>query len=417
MKKIIAISVMFALIAVAAFADTSIGGEFGVRADLAVDKNQSNRSDAGMGNFAWKAGKVTFSWEGENTGGKVRLYAGDQGGKLAGWEPPFAFGWWKPIDQLKIQFGKNPDGNWGTDTITGWGFNGGAQDFVALDNDDIEFKADFKKNELSGLFAHLARGTGFGGGFGEAGLALFITPADGIEIGIGIPLDKSVATKYTPATGTDPEEEDGWVPAPAAIVLSNTTFNVKADIPNIGTAKFALALSKKGKNVAKTGDKDGELYTNIFVAFYLTAIENMGVDVGLGITTSGASEKKNDQIQLGIGYTYSAGDLGLKARIGVMPKWADKVDTIPLGIELLPYYNLGSLTAYLNVGFGMAVKVGKGESASDYTDFYFNPYVQVPVSGGNFWAGIRFWQASKIVGNGTKPDANWSIPIGLQFYF
>jgi len=402
MKKIIAISVMFALVIGAAFADTSFGAAYGVKADLFMDKAQAGGDDAGTGNYGITAARVDFNWEGDNTGAKVRLDAT----QIGGWwgSDPFAFGWWKPIDQFKFQIGHNADGNWGTDTITGWGFNGGAQDFVALDNGDIEFGIDWSNPANNkGLVAHIARGTGFGGSFGEAGAALFITPADGVEIGVGIPLAKSVGGKAYPTS----------------VVFSNSTINVKADIPNIGTAKLALKLNKGDLGTdTQAVAKDADLLTEFYLAFYLSAIENMGVDFGVAVKSSGnGSGKKNDQIELGIGYTYSAGDLGLKARLGVIPKWGDGNDTIPLGIELLPYYNLGSLTAYVNVGFGTAVKVGKGDSAGNYSDFYFNPYVQVPISGGNFWAGVKFWQASKMIGGGTKPDANWSIPIGLNFDF
>jgi len=55
-------------------------------------------------------------------------------------------------------------------------------------------------------------------------------------------------------------------------------------------------------------------------------------------------------------------------------------------------------------------------------NIWVNPYVQVPISGGSFWAGIKVYQGSKwdnLVENkiADKPDVKWSIPIGYSFGF
>ena len=376
MKKIIAISVMFALVIGAAFADVSVSGGYHMSFDLAVDKVQGNGEDVGMGRYG-AGGDVGVSAEGDNAGGKLRIW-GDNYHAATG-IGDHALVWWKPIDQLKIQLG-GWDGDWGHNQIIGWGFTEGAKDTVAL---ETRYAGD--------------KAPGFWGGFNQ-GLSLFISPADGIEIDIGIPVGRN---------------DSASKPYSTAVIFSNTKINVKADIPNIGTAKFALALNKGdlGTDTSAVA-KDAELITDIYVAFYLSALESsgMGAELGLGVTTSGTTGKKNDKIDLGVGFKYEAGDLGLKAGLGVGFGDANKVGTktlIPLSVQVLPYYNLGALTAYLNAGFD--TKLGADDTVVSIT---FNPYVKVPISGGNFWAGVKFFNS------GVKgADAQWSIPIGFNYGF
>jgi len=386
MKKIIAISVMFALVIGAAFADVSVSGGYHMSFDFAVDKDHANGEDVGTGNYG-AGGDVGVSAEGDNAGGKLRIW-GD--GKSSG-VTDHALVWWKPIDQLKIQLG-GWDGDWGHNQIIGWGFTEGAKDTVAL---DAAWKGQY---HFAGDFA-----PGFWGGFNH-GLSLFIYPADGIEIDIGIPVTAN---------------EGGTLNKPysTAVIFSNTKINVSAAIPNIGTAKFALDLNKgELGTIASLAAKDVDLITNIYFAFYLSALESsgMGAELGLSVTTSTgatASGKKNDQIDLGVGFKYESGDLGLKAGFGTGFGDAYKVGTkslIPISLQVLPYYNLGSLKAFVNAGF--STKIGGDKT---YVDILFNPYVQVPISGGNFWAGVKFFQA----GGDPQPKAEWSIPIGFNYNF
>ena len=408
MKKIIAISVMFALVIGAAFADTSVGGGYHMNFGLALDKNQVNGSDVGMGKFD-AGGDVNISAEGDNAGGKLRIWGEGKTGGIT----DHALVWWKPIDQLRIQLGKW-DSTWEDGSIVGWGFTGGAKDVVALG--------------YGGDILNVDNHPGFWGGFGNFGLGLSVYPADGIEINIGIPLDKKVdftTGDYVwdydtpPANSTDTLKTKAEViqmTAPLGIVLSNTKINVKAAIPDIGTAKFTLDLKKNGKDAGVPTSKDSDLLTDIYLSFYLSALESsgMGAEVGLAVTTSGNTTKKNDQIVLGLGFKYEAGDLGLKAGLGVGFGEGRKVGSksvMPLYLTVLPYYNLGSLTAFVNVGF--ATKLNADPA---HTDIFFNPYVQVPISGGNFWAGIQFSQEGAKVA-GEKQDATWSIPIGFNYSF
>jgi len=387
MKKIIAISVMLVLIAGAAFADASFGGNFTASTTLFKDKNQFNGEDVASGGFGWAQANVTFNWSGDNAGGRFRLFSNP--GDHPTWYDHFAHIWWQPVDQFRFALGQNPDGDWGHQQIGGWGMNAEAQDTVAIDNGLLKDSGTY-------TVAAVARNVGFWGGFSAVGIGLTITPADGLEINLGIP------------TGDT---------ADSATFFSNTKINFKYDISDVGTVRLAADLQKE--------NKDADLIPDLYLAFYLSAIENMGVDFGVAIVASGEAgsngkPNKNDQIQLGIGYSLNADDLTFKARLGVVPvpmKKPDGVDKlpIPLALGILPSYNLGSLIFYLNAGFGFMLNLPDGADSGDYTDFYFNPYIKVPVNQGNFLAGIKVAKLASM--NGKDADATWSIPIGWQVYF
>ena len=159
---------------------------------------------------------------------------------------------------------------------------------------------------------------------------------------------------------------------------------------------------------------------DIYLSFFLTAVENLRVDVGLDYPLP----YNNDSdllvapgLKIGLGATYSAGDFGVKFRAAmVLPDATDgtvKDDNETLfAVNLLPYINLldGKLTAYLNTGLGIQSFEGPKDT---YIEWYVNPYVRVPAGGLTFWAGF------KLIGTGTKDKSTtaWSIPIGVSVGF
>jgi hypothetical protein len=392
MKKIIAISVMFVLIAGAAFADTSVGGNLRLGADLAKDKGTGD--DVRAGRMWVNDANTKVEWSGDNAGGLMKLHSWgrDNDVPVAPWWAPdiFTFVWWKPMDALRIQFGKNADGDFGHAQITGWGFNAESQASVALDQHSAGY-------QLNGTQSVLGRTCGaWWGGFDVLGTAITISPMPGFDINLCIPM----ASEST-----------------LAVFYSNTKINFKYDLPDIGTIRLAADLNK--------ANKDADLIPNIYFAFYLSAIEGMGIELGVGsFKSEKGTEKdgkpiKNDSLAVGIGYSLTADDLGLKARIGFIPQigkvQGEAQKGMLLGINILPSYNLGALTVFVNAGFGTAFGLPEGAKASYFTDFYFNPYIAVPLNAGKFYAGIKFLQGAETAAG--KPDAKWSIPIGWNVYF
>jgi hypothetical protein len=397
MKKIIAISVMLLLIAGVVFADTSVGGNLKISANLLQtgQKGQAKNPDDVLAGGAtiWDA-YANVNWSGDNAGGMMRLFT-----KNNEWTPDFfVFWWWKPIEQLRLQVGKNADADWGHAQISGWGFNGEAQGGIAIDKD----------RELSvypdNAIAALARTAAWWGGFGDLGIALSLFPAQGFEIDIGIPMHADKTDSGAGAIGLTKTAEQTYL---------SSAINFKYDLPDIGTIRLAAILQGK--------DFDDKVVTpNIHFAFYLSAIESMGLELGFAYLTEAAKSKTVDaysHMEIGLGYRLDADDLSLKARLGVAMAPGDKDDGMYLGFNILPSYNLGSLTAYLNAGLGMMLTAPKDSNitTSDYMDFYFNPYIKVPANAGNFYAGIKVWQVKSLWGK--ESDMHWGIPIGWNVYF
>jgi len=437
MKRVIAILVVFALVAGAAFAEINFGGSFGYKSDFLNGKSENDGSTTKGYDIGSSLGVVSatldLNFSGDNYGGRVRLYAnparayGTNGTPAWSGGPywvgaPFAFAWWKPIEQFKIQLGNNPDGDWGTAAITGWGFNASAQDYVAIDNDSTYFQGytgDTFNNTFNNYFAiwKVARAVGFYGGF-KNGLGLSVTPIDMIALNIGIPFGGD--------DGTSKADGDG----PTYDVFRKLHVNAVFNLEGIGKA----TLSWQGRSSYPGIDQSpGSLYAS----FNLTAIENLGVDLGVGFDlpyTDSTSEHVTyavrapsngeivgDGISIGLGVTYSAGDLGVKFRFGTLILPEDtEVDTdgyTMMGFGLLPYYSFGAVKAYLGLGMGIGVSEDKDDKSS-YVDWYVNPYIQVPAGGLTFWAGFKLEGASyKPTTGNSQSIVVWSVPIGISVGF
>jgi len=371
MKKIIAISVMLLLIAGAAFADTSLGGNMRITANLA--SKAAGADDAMAGDVHVYDSNLSANWSGDNAGGMMRFHAfGSDSGNFKtkiDWTPDFfGFVWWKPIDQFRLQIGKNADGDWGHNQITGWGYNAEAQNGAAVD----QYRG-------IGGNAEKARTAAWWGGFNSMGLTLSIYPIQGFEINIGIPMPSADV---------------------AAVTYSNSKINFKYDISEIGTIRLAADLNK--------AKKDADLLIKGHFAFYLSAIENIGLEVGAGYIQD---NKDKNHIEAGLGFRFSAEDFGLKARLGFINK--EKADGgKQVGIGILPSYNLGSFKFFFNAGFGM--NLDKDSDQSGKQDWFVNPYIQVPTSAGSFYAGIKLVDEGK---TGNDKGVTWAIPIQWNVYY
>ena len=518
MKKLIAILVVFTLIAGAVFAETSVGGNLKISTTLLGGDNirdtQKGDGDAQQSKAAkpyagqariWDA-HTNITWEGDNAGGMMRLFTGGLSAYPHDWIPDaFVFWWWKPVDQLRIQLGKNPDADWGHAQITGWGFNGEAQGGVAMDKDrelggsDYINAGAYGNDYNQGWYATAARTAAWWGGFNVLGLGLSIYPVQGLEINWGVPFT-SVKT--------------------AGRTYGNSSLNVAYAIPDIGTVRVATVLKREESKKFEPDPKDDQFTKpNFHAAFYLAAIDGLGAEFGFALkpvvrnsatikpemrlSNKGATkgtyipyipfEENYDQIELGLGLRYGiTEDIDIKLRVGYInkktyyqeindfgvlvtdamgnPVYKKGGESI-LGINVLPSYNFGSFTVFLNAGMGWLFKNkdliprdGKGGYAIDPrtvpidpntqakkvnyageldggkvykkigVDWYLNPYIAVPASSGRFYAGFKLYSLDGGAYDGSEADftykgvrvptyyngkrvLNWEIPIGWNVYF
>ena len=387
MRKLIVFSVVLALLSVAAFAQPSVGGSLGAKVTIIQGNSEDSEALTGGINFANRHVNVTYSNSDGTAGGLVRLYAAG----ATGWwgATPFAFGWWKPIPQLRLQIGHNPDGDFGAAQITGWGFNAEAQDFVAIDSDS---------GDSSGNGWKTARRAGFYGGFSDNGVTLSVFPMDGLTINLVFPF-----------AGGHSESGNG---KPVGEIYSRVHLNVVFALPDVG----ALRVSFQGLGGLDEDMEKSAPAGNFFASFYLTAIEGLGIDLGagFGVPYKDAADLNNNPygVQLGLGLRYVAGDFGIKARFGtqLIRESAGSKSPTTIGLVFLPYYGFGNgLTGYLNAGFGITIPEG---DADQVVDWLINPYIRKAVSAFTFYAGFKLWSDG-----GPDPVTKWAIPIGFNAYF
>jgi len=472
MKKLIAISVVFALVAGAVFAaDIAVDVKGGVNL-IKGDTGKKKGNDA-MGNSTTVATKPTadggmgqfrISASGENDDGTFGAFfrwdAGWGWSKEVGSAQGHA--WWKPVDALKLLIGGGPDGRFDKPGVSGWNFYQIAGD-VGVAKENWKFSS-------------------FYGGWSDAGVDLIITPIEPLEINFAVPFM---------TRGWDRVEN----------VYMKSAIQVAYNIENIGS--FAITYqSGVGNKTEETGlyklDTDTgkwkaeskEIHDpgQLWLYFNLSAVENLSIDIGFGyqLPASGkelqyrywnSTEEKdsdlpkfdgsiNSPIAAGVAAKFDAGDFGVKARLqgklaGKVTKDA-KINTttgeitekgetnnIPLNVvfDVMPYYAVSeALTFHFSVGVEYtAASTNERDKVVDsvtglksvetgYTHigFHVNPYITIKSSwwAPNFYAGIHIGtDGSKT--NYSAPVAgvpaplekngitkiNWSVPIGIAYSF
>jgi opacity protein-like surface antigen len=464
MKKLIAISVVFALVAGAAFA-ADIGAEVIGMTDIikgstaksyySDGSDKPSSVDAGGWPGGLKRVRVSASGEDDNSlfGGWFRFekYGMDNPG-LAG------YAWWKPIEQVKFTLGTNPDGFFGLDGMTRW-------NFYQVGGDVGVPKENWKLSQS------------FYGGWGENGGLLTITPMEALEINVGIPYSQggkaqdvymrsTIQVAYTAdglgkfgltyIGGVNREEGkavDGFVEQ-YWFDGEDATFKVDEDTGDIIPVPAKPAGFKykwnKGDSISYIHDP-----SKIMLYVGLTMIENLGIDFGFGYTLpmsgkgikaelplNGADGKAikvefaegtyNAPMAVGLGVKFDAGDFGVKARMQgllagkIAVKDADAVN-IPLNVvfDVMPYYAISeSLTGHFSLGVDYTAKQDKADDDYAKMGFHATPYLTIK---SNWWApnlyvGIDIrTDGFKFKDGGESKDGatamNWSVPIGIAFGF
>jgi len=475
MKKLIAISVILVLLTAVAFAETSFSAAVIVKGTLLSGTTQDaypgpsyDLEEIAQGTLPdpddwyadpnYKGVKTGFEFKRLRIAASTSNDEGTFGGYIRFQQDPYAdfngFGWWKPIDQLRVQLGQNADGDFGVDNITGWNFY--------ADANDVGFTGtSFSHNALFG-------------GWGSPGLYLAITPIEALAINIGIPLDAKVASN------------DAWGRL-AEYVYKKTTAQIAYTIDGVGKAAITYAggALHKDAETASTAAKAYEFDANnnvtkpgvseipakaevndpatVYASFDVSAIENLGLNVGVrftfGYTQTGDLDTKNDDITyngklaVGLGATYDLGQFGFKARVqanllgGVkneatvvgVTTTSELKDPLAIGFDVLPYFAVSdAVKVFLDAGvvFTGATELKVSNPAGSVTvkensilDFHVQPYLTYSAGAGTFYAGFRLDSNGKRSGEiipsvgdkGTYALSNsymtWSVPIGMAVSF
>jgi len=491
MKKLIVFSVIFALVAGSVFAADISAAVFGSANLLSGSDKQEvkDKKDDADGTYVY----VNKDMNGTSFGiGRVRLEASgaledgsiggslryDAGGSANGWV------WWKPVDAFKLQIGTNPDGEFGLDGVTRWGFYQMAGEVIISAGNawggtllkQLNFEKPVKDDGKPNYEDVLTFSDAFFGGWG-GGLLLTAAPVDALAINIGIPLDGTAYKQYLKFTAQVKYNIDGV--GTAGITYANGlghedggTYYAKETPGSSGSGTWTPGgtdvFDKDGNKIGTTGgtwsdpavpgkpgykgyNGDANDPSQMWIYFGLSSIENLGIDVGVGLKfpSDVTSEKKyygngkveseetltrNYPLNVGLGANFSSGALGVKARIigqflgsrtfdtvaydaaGSKITTGNKTENYTLGdgwamlIDVQPSFAVNEkLTAYLSMGVGFKTgwderdpvldsngnqKVDGGNGvfeikADPRADFawHVQPYVSITPS---YWSGTFF---------------------------
>jgi len=467
MKKLIVLSVIFALVAGSVFAADVSVTVFG-KADLFAGSNEEkvDQMKDGKPTYTTKdhvqagedIGRIRIDASGATEDGTVGGYLrfeGDDINGSSGGVSAWGYVFYKPADILKITFGSNGyDGFFGLDGVARWNYYqlGGDVGFIP---ESWKFGESFYGGWHDG---------------GKGGLILTSNPVEALEINIAFPITGSAPAyqKYQRFVIQAKYNLEGL--GTAGLTFSNDTlYEHDGSTDNVGGFKLASG----------TNNDNGK----IWAYFGLTSIENLGIDVGIGyqfpdsyyvydINEPSGGKKNgiestftvNNPIALGVAANFSSGALGVKARVQaqflgnnvqdftVYTNGDSKSKTYtsdPYGLNMVidvqPSFAINEkLTAYLSTGVYFVTGEEYVDKYNDDGDpvfaketrslvgWHLQPYVVITPSywNGAFYAGIRlespqpnpFDGPSGVYYNGEKGDVrnrilNWSIPIGVSFSF
>jgi hypothetical protein len=392
MKKIIAISVMFALFAGAVFAETSVSGAIETRIGLF---NGSNAEDAKAKIKGDGIAEAYFQMSGTNDDGNMGALLRFKGGDGAV-NTHRAFVWWKPIDQVRFFLGRDDDGMFGSDGLVSWNYYASGTGYLSTHNWD-KWRAFFPGN------------------WDSYGLAISLWPVDGLEANIVIP---------TGGTGTAWRINDMFIGGLRLSInysiegigklyfIYNGATNIEAN----GFLRYASGYSLTTWDPAYPDAADQyKPLTNGQVAFSfnLTMIEGLQIQPGFSTVLVKTSEwDVKSPMWLGLGVWYDGGEFGVKVRAGYVINERFNEDRSSISFGILPWYKLAdNITAYLDVDVQKTMI--KDDDDNSPMAIAVTPSVKAGFGSGSLGIGI------KIENNGAKPTSTttYSVPVRFVYSF
>jgi hypothetical protein len=398
LKKCIVIMVMFALVAGAAFAQITIGGQLQEAVTLLSGSNEKD-SDILVGNGykkdtgPYSEAKVSVLFGDGTAGGRLVLYA--KGG-MWGWMQ------WRPNQYFRIKIGSDGDGEWGFPQIVGWGFTGEAKNGVGA-------VSDYGGLGSGKAISYRNAGLNYGGfdGDGRFNLGISIFPIDLLQINF---LFKQI-------TGNSSNEGDEL-----SKKLAQMHIIASYRIEEVGTIRFLAAGSdvdgNNGGGLAKDA-ADGTQIGLFMLAFHSNElVQGLGFEIGGKFDLPHVNSDQYSPTSVAAGLNLTMFDpFGLKIRtninFGGKTAAGEDIKTTQWGIGLLPSYKLPKMTIFLHAGLGIEAK----EDEDPTYDWFINPYIWVPMGGMRMWVGFIVQDDGGRRALDDQVGLNWAIPFGFNFYF
>jgi hypothetical protein len=197
---------------------------------------------------------------------------------------------------------------------------------------------------------------------------------------------------------------------------------------DIAEYNAALAAAQKAAYTAY-GDP-----AKIYAQFYLTAVENLGVNIGFkyALPISQDDVTYSSPIAVGLGASYNVSDtFGIRARFaatfaGTVTNKAGPSDIkyeegFKFGANILPWFDLSIVKVFINLGMEYQgdAKFGDNKLKADQPlSWYVNPFITKSVGSGTFYAGLQLGGAPDNSDLDTNKDhIFFSVPIGLEVAF
>jgi len=385
MKKLIAILVVFAVVAGASV----FAADFGAGGNATVTLLQGNTDSediwTGFDGGAWFNGSAKND---DNTmGGKFSLWV--QNKKDDPVNSSYIYFWWQPIEQLFFKVGKvGEDGRyWAGAGIVGWD----------LQSNDLFLSPKFGwYNGFAGSILGDSHGF-FSNGLGdESGLQISIIPIYGLTFNFGFDFREWSA-------------ED--------VFLNKLAAQVVFDAAGVGQAAVGF----------KNGKEDEDKHLNIQWKMNLTSAMKLELGVHYPIAPEDGAQNPLD-IGFGFGYGNPWGDtFWLNARVGAaIPMAADDnggpKDT-KIGVDIVPSYDLGIFRVYVPIGVAFILPEGDGDMLLAWS---FNPYIRKQLGNFGLWAGFQLhngydaakigWSANyAVTDKASTEQINWAVPIAFHW--
>ncbi|MDR0494866.1 MAG: hypothetical protein LBG95_04480 [Treponema sp.] len=235
----------------------------------------------------------------------------------------------------------------------------------------------------------------------------------------------------------------------AKSMLRNMQIGFGYDIAGIGHFRAQWIGGYAGTEKLKEDDHEPWVGGpgRIEVAFALTAVENLLVDIGgkiwMPITNDNDKPPKSSNgAAVGLGASYRAGDFGITARVQAGGLGAydrknpdDKMTKgMEMGIILIPTFNVGFGDIGLSLGFkarNLGIKDAKGDAVEDQVQnkLGFGVFVDKGLNGwgnGHIKAGLAYSLPWLVTGvppgsnekkTGATGSAVFSIPVIIEYWW
>lgn len=433
MKRIVVVLLMFALVAGATFADLTVNGTVETRMyllDRMIPENKKSATNIPLTFGFIHTAAITLTGRNDsNTAGmQLRVRAEDitayiSGDSLTGRNNGRfhkAYVWWKPINQLRIFLGQDPDGLFENAVLTGWSFHMGNEEYIGFQNWD--FWRDITH-----------------GNWDTMGLAFSYYPVEGVQVNLVIPTggpadqwprhQNGNGNADTPGTITGVTRAVSWENMfPWGLRLTSTV-----GIPDIGQVMFSYigpqnykgAMAPLGTLVIDgeyLGDSQSPHFGDLSLSFLLKGpIQGLQAQVGFSTKLARPDDDvdyaKEYPFQLMAAAHYTSGNLGIKFRVGMHMYDDSKKELNIVHGNIMPTYSFGAVKTALDIGLSL------NGSDDVKTGFWITPYVTIgPFQGGIllYTVGGPGYQASVAPGkptSGGEPPLKIAIPIRMVLGF